>query len=55
MRRFHANGRITNYEIADLRATEPLLRGGCRTRWNHLWASLSDVFHPRSLKEWENR
>jgi hypothetical protein len=47
--RFTNAGRITNYEIADLRAKPPRRH---RYPWNLVWACLSDRFHPTSYHDW---
>lgn len=49
--RFTAHGRVTNYELQELRML-PSWRG---IRWSHVWASVSQRLHPRSLEEWQNR
>lgn len=47
--RFKSTGRISNYEITNLRK-EQVWRG---VRWTYLWASLSDPTHPKSKEEWQ--
>ena len=46
-RRFQAPGTITNYQLAGVRGCG-VWRG---VRWLHVWASLSNEFHPRSESE----
>jgi hypothetical protein len=49
--RFVARGRLTNYEMKDLREQHV---GRDRT-WIYPWSSLADTFHPHSLEEWDAR
>ena len=51
-RRFIASGKITNYEMHQLRAYE-IEEGFTHVRFNFLWASLSDQFHPHNQEEWD--
>lgn len=46
--RFTNAGRVTNYEMTELRE-QNVWRNTC---WKHVWASLADTFHPRSREEW---
>lgn len=47
--RFTAPGRITNYEMEELR-TKQTWRN---TRWQRVWASVSDKYHAASLADWQ--
>lgn len=48
--RLSAPGRVTNYEMESLREASPR-----RMRWAHVWQSLNEPFHPKSLAEWTLR
>lgn len=48
-RRFIGRGRVTQYEISDLKDLSP------SRSWRLVWAAVSDPFHPHSEAEWEDR
>lgn len=45
--RFVNPGRVTQYEIADVKDLGP------SRVWSVVWAGVSDEFHPHSQVEWE--
>lgn len=47
--RMQATGRITNYEMEYLREKQTWRK----TRWHHVWASVSDKYHATSLADWQ--
>ena len=48
-KRFTQAGRITNHEMGELRT----LDNPRKTKWNHVWCAVSNVFHPTSPEDWQ--
>ena len=59
--RFVSAGRLTNYEMRDLRERKnfskyrPQRRRKDAWLWLYTWATVSQEFHPRSEQEWREQ
>lgn len=55
-RRFHAPGRLTNYEMEIMREKQiHRYVDGRRVRYSFMWESLSVANHPMSRADWERQ
>lgn len=59
--RFVSAGRVTNYEMRDLRAQKNFSKYRRQRRgkhvwlWLYTWATVSQAFHPASEQEWKEQ